>query len=377
MVLALAAGAGAVLAAIYERSRIKGMLRAFYRWTLPQYKVAHGHETVKVETALNSRCNSDWGGNPYEFHWGMFDTKKNLPGDIVEKVMNLSGLPGLTYRETSIHRDSVSLSFLTSNESDQRKMSWLMIESGMQQQAVGLVCAALGVGMVFNNQGRDGRVISPAQIETTKIKLGPMKPGYEGSYWTSKAPGEPSPWTSGNLADPDRKGTIPFLSILPELRLQKKTSLRASEDSLSQLLWAARGRTPHYYLARPWGLTIPTWGGRQDISSVYVIQNAKSFSYVNWMDDRPTHMLSDLGEMKIRLFGNNGNGHQDKYGLIIIGTNENTNRALWEVGYQLFNILAQAHSLGISYETHFLDDSQQKLIEQSGIKNPVIAFSHY
>ena len=231
--------------------------------------------------------------------------------------------------------------------------------------------------MVFNNQGRDGTVISPAQIETTKIKLGPMKPGYEGSYWTSKVPGEPSPWMSGNLADPDRKGNMPFLSILPELRLQRKTSHSASQDSLSQLLWAARGRTPHYYLARPWGLTIPTWGGRQDISSVYVIKNAKSFSYVNWMDDRPTHMLSDLGEMKVRLFGNNGNGHQDKYGLIIIGINENTNRALWEVGYQLFNILAQAHSLVISYDTHFLDQSQQRQIEQSGIKNPVIAFSHY
>ena len=252
-----------------------------------------------------------------------------------------------------------------------------MIESGMRQQAVCLVCAALGVGMVFYNKGRDGVVLSDSDFLTTRIDLGPMKPGYEGSYWTSKAPGEPSAWMSGNLADPDRKGKIPFLPILPELRLERKTSHSASEDSLSQLLWAARGRTPHYYLAMPWGLTIPTRTGQQDISSIYVIKDGKSFNYINWMNDRPTHSLSQIGEMPGSLFTDNGYGSQTRHGLIVMGINENRNWALWEVGYQMFNLVVQAHSLGVSYDTHFLDESQQKLIEQSGIKNPVVAFSHY
>ena len=45
--------------------------------------------------------------------------------------------------------------------------------------------------------------------------------------------------------------------------LLEGTWTRADKTKISQLLWAARGRTPHYVKSHPWGLTIPTWGGVQ------------------------------------------------------------------------------------------------------------------
>jgi len=347
-----------------------------HRKTLPKYTIASGHENISVETVLNSRCNSDWTGNPYEFHWGMFDAKKNLSGDLIEKIITLSQVPSLTDLKIRISRDSNTLSFLVPNTKDSKKMSWLMVESGMQQQAVCLCCALLGVGMVFNNRGRDGQPISDKEFETTKIVLGPMKPGYDGSYWTSKFPGDPSPWMPGDLSDPKRDGGIPYLSGLNRLELSKIATETASKDSLSQLLWAARGRTPHFYLARPWGLTIPTRTGQQDITSLYVINNDKSYSYVNWLENRPTQSLQPLSEFSEKHFSDLSNELKYSRELIVIGINEDRNWALWEVGYQLFNLQIQACSLGISFKTFLLDDKQREIISAAGINNPVVAFSY-
>ena len=36
---------------------------------------------ISVEMALNSRCTSDYDGNPKRFHWGMFDPERKLSKD--------------------------------------------------------------------------------------------------------------------------------------------------------------------------------------------------------------------------------------------------------------------------------------------------------
>ena len=56
---------------------------------------------------------------------------------------------------------------------------------------------------------------------------------------------------------------------------------------------------------------------------------------------------------------------------IIIGRNEEFSRALWEVGYQLMNLLLQAHSLGIIYHAELLDEARKGLLSRIGINDPV------
>ena len=63
-----------------------------------------------------------------------------------------------------------------------------MIESGMQQQAICLICAALGVGMVFKNLSDNGVSFSDKYYATTRIQLDPMKPSYNGSSWSKLFP---------------------------------------------------------------------------------------------------------------------------------------------------------------------------------------------
>jgi hypothetical protein len=118
-------------------------------------------------------------------------------------------------------------------------------------------------------------------------------------------------------------------------------------------------------------MTIPTWGGKQDISSVYAISQGTLAEYSNWRNARPTHSLLEPKEMgryslhQLReLFPLN-----DRF--IIIGRNEDTNRSLWEVGYQLLNILIQAKALAIRYEAALLDQNRKSLLAEAGIKEPV------
>jgi hypothetical protein len=56
---------------------------------------------------------------------------------------------------------------------------------------------------------------------------------------------------------------------------------------------------------------------------------------------------------------------------IILSPNEEYNRALWEIGYQLFNILIQARALNLSYQAFLLDEQLKKPFEKFDISNPV------
>jgi hypothetical protein len=328
--------------------------------------------TISVEMALNSRCSSDYDGNPRKFHWGVFDRTKKLSEKQIREIIDLAKIPGLTGEKIEIRSDYNTLTFLIDIHATDIQKKWMMVESGMQQQAVGLICSALGVGMVMKNLGKDGLLISDDEYAIVKIRLDAMKATYDGSYWSEMAPSGRPHWLRGNLPDPVRNGKKPLIATLSSLRIKNEGSEILTEEYMSQLLWAARGRTPHLYKSRPWGLTIPTWGGKQNISSVYVISGNRLSKYINWNKNRPTHSLLELKKIdKNLLYPLRKSSFLDER-LIVIGRNEDYGRSLWEVGYQLLNILIQAKVLDISYETVFLDENQKNILRYIGIKDPII-----
>ena len=320
-------------------------------------------KAVSVEKALNSRCNSDNDDNPMNFHWGMFDGGKKLSEEQVKGIIGQARIPRFTDGRVEIRHETNVLSFVIDNRTSGSKRDWMMVESGMQQQAICLVCAAGGIGMVFSGQGKDGTGLSEEDLMTLKALVDPMKPSYERAFWSSATPMGTKGWQTGNLPDPVRDGGKALLACLSEVRTAAESGKKATWESVSQLLWAARGRTPHYYKSTPWGMTIPVWTGKQDTCSVYLISRGKLFEYVNWDRGRPTHALQELGEINDMRLG-------ERTG-VVLGKNEETGKALWEVGYQLLNMLVQAHSLGISYESKLLDETSRKGFDHPSLKNPV------
>lgn len=333
-------------------------------------------KTISVEMALNSRCNSDSDGNPKRFHWGMFDTEKKLSDAQIERIIHLARIPRFTDRRVEIQSERNMLTFVIDNRASGLLRDRMMVESGMQQQAIGLICAAMGAGMVFNSLGDDGAAISGTDYATIKIKLNPVRPSYNGSFWTSQPPTDTKPWLQGNLPDPERNGDKALIDTLLSLKIQRRNSKKSTKHDVSQLLWAARGRTPHYYKSRPWGMTIPVSRGDQNISSVYFIKHDQLFEYINWDKKRPSHSLKGLGKINlddqeslIEFFTLNSRNY------IILGKNENSGRAYWEIGYQLLNILLQAQASGLSYKSILLNKAQKDIFKKVGIKDPVAAFS--
>ena len=149
----------------------------------------------------------------------------------------------------------------------------------------------------------------------------------------------------------------------------------ATESDMSQLVWAARGRTPHYYKSDPWGMTIPTYQGINTISEVYCINEGRIMKYINWQANRPAHSLEQIGTTdaasKERLTGR----FKGKTWLIVLNKNDAMARALWEIGYQLMNLLAQARALEVKYEAVLLDENQKRLFAAIGIPGPVALFA--
>ena len=153
--------------------------------------------------------------------------------------------------------------------------------------------------------------------------------------------------------------------------MKNNGSKKSTEESISQLLWAARGRTPHFYKSRPWGLTIPTWAGEQNISSVYLISDFKLSKYVNWHKNRPTHSLLEVARIDKQIFDKFSRSYSPNDRFIVLGKNEDFQRSLWKVGYQLLNLLLQASVLNINYRVFLLDTSQKVILQDIGIKAPV------
>lgn len=358
-----------------HKRKTKGILKSALHFLRPDFDLPEEGESISVETVLNSRCTSDYDGNPERFHWGMFDRTKKLRTEQIQNIISLAKIPRFTHKKVTIQSERDTLAFIVENHVSGIVRDWTMVESGMQQQAVGLVCAALGVGMIFKNIGKDGTSFSDTDYGTINIRLAPMKPAYGGSFWNNLAPADPKPWLRGNLPDPVRDGPKPLISTLRNLRVENKGAVAATEHSISQLLWAARGRTPHLYKSRPWGMTIPTWAGEQHISSAYFVSNNRLTKYINWDHSRPTHALLELNKRDEQLFHKLIKSFSANHGFIILGKNEDFARALWEVGYQLLNLLLQANSLDIPYQAVLLNKAQKSTVSLAGIKDPVAIFA--
>jgi hypothetical protein len=133
--------------------RIEDMLKpSVIRASLEDQDVVEppsGGAEVSVEMALNSRCSSDYDGNPRKFHWGMFEETKTLSVEQIGKIIELATIPRFTHVEIRIISDGNSLFFLIDDLPTGKEKDWVMVECGMQQQAVGLICSAFGVGMAI------------------------------------------------------------------------------------------------------------------------------------------------------------------------------------------------------------------------------------
>ena len=353
--------------------KVKELFKSVLYFLKPTFDPPGEGNNISVETALNSRCTSDYDGNPEKFHWGMFDSKKKLSSEQIGNIISLAKIPRFTDQRVEIRSERNILTFIVENHASDIMRDWMMVESGMQQQAVGLVCATLGVGMVFRNIGKDGASLSDTDYGTINIKLGPMKPAYGGSFWSSLPPSGRTPWLKENLPDPVRDGSKSLISTLRNLKIKNKGHVAATEQSMSQLLWAARGRAPHLYKSRPWGMTIPTWAGEQNISGVYLVSNNRLSKYINWDSkySRPTHALAELNKIEKQSYHNLVRSFSANHGFIVLGKNEDFARALWEVGYQLLNLLLQASVLDIDYRAFLLDTDQKAVLQGIGIKAPV------
>lgn len=334
-----------------------------------------GSTGISVETALNSRCTSDYDDAQELSHWGLFNKNEKLSPDQIELVASYIKVPRYTKHHAEILVNKNVFTFIYDNTVSGIEKDWLMIESGMQQQAVCLVSAALGVGVVIKALGKNGKKISETNHSILKIKLDAMKPSYSKSYWTTRPPEGMRPWLVGNLPTPDRIGKTSLLDTISDLSHRKKGTNELTESFLSQLLWAARGRTPHLYKSRAWGMTIPTSRGEQNNTNVNLLEKNRLSQYVNWSGNRPTHSLKKINDIShdiyVRL--NKILPHR-KYSIILSG-NSHSEKICMETGYQLLNILLQAKSLNLTYSTLLLDEKQKNIVKKTGINNPIAIVS--
>ena len=338
----------------------------------PPYILPAEGQTVSVEKALNSRCTSDYTGNQQYHHWGMFDNTKRLTKEQMNQIVALAGqIPRFTEERVEIIAKDNIISFVMEDVPPGIQRDWMMVESGMQQQAVGLVCAALGVGMVFRNLGMDGKALDNNLFGTVREELNGMKPSYEGSYWHSGEPSGRKPWIKGNLPDPSRDGRMPLISALKILNIDNKGGQKATSEHVGQLLWAARGRTPHLYKSKPWGMTIPFWSDRVETSCAYLIQQQTLYKYENWGQGRPTHSITPMGGTNQEALHRLQRIFPQKEKFIILSRNDRHARAYWEIGYQLINILVQAYALDIEYRTLLCDNERQKVLKDLQVNDSI------
>jgi hypothetical protein len=188
------------------------------------------------------------------------------------------------------------------------------------------------------------------------------------------------PWSKGNLPDPVRAGTFPLLRALSCLSAQSNGTGILTDALLGQILWAARGRTPHLYKSKAWGMTIPTSRGEQDNTAICVLEQGIISNYINWSGNRPDHSLKPALKISHDLSCRLQESFAFEKSCIIVTGKENSLKTYMEAGYQLLNILLQARALNLTYKTVLLDESekkfsdnpQKKLVSKAGIKNPLV-----
>ena len=60
---------------------------------------------------------------------------------------------------------------------------------------------------------------------------------------------------------------------------------------------------------------------------------------------------------------------------LVITVNHEHACAYWEAGYQLLNLLVQGHVLDISYQAAILNVTNKRLLQESGLAEPVGLFA--
>jgi len=343
-------------------------------------------DVVSIEKVLNSRCSSSLETGSKKRHWGTL-TSQRSPENVINQILRCCDIPRFSNGKLLhwIQDGDLYLGFEKSKNHHEERL--LHVESGMQQEAVYLACAALGVGTCIKNQGINGTGYED-KIATSRPLVMEMGDPYESGKFTTKASRPEKPFKRGkNLREPARDGDVECLPQLEHIASFRKSGSSATETDISQLLWAAKGRTPHYIRLHVWnamyGLTIPTWTGGQNHTSVYLMKDKRLFCYVNWTKNLfwisrivlrtgltlgdPTHDIRFVRNVKIQ-------AEIDVPGrAIILCQNEKTGRALWEVGYMLENMLLQAKSLGISFTSKILKQDDIKRLESNIISNAVAA----
>jgi hypothetical protein len=342
-------------------------------------------EIVSIEKVLNSRCSSGFSFEAKIRHWGTF-LNRCPPKKIIDRVIRCCDIPRFSDGRLLywFKNDYLFLGFEKPNEPYLERV--LHIESGMQHQAVYLACTAQEVGTCIHNQGINGTEYGK-KIATARHLIKELADSYESGKFTTKPPGPEKQFIVGkNLSDPERDSDIECLPQLEKLTLSNKSGSPAKERDISQLLWAAKGRTPHHIREHVWntlcGLTIPTWGGGQTYTKVYLTKNGELFRYINWTKDfslinrlflnyvkwtrgNPTHDIHFVKNVNVSELLDGADT------AIILCRNEETNRALWEIGYMLENMFLQAKSLDIFYESKLFTTDEITQLNDLGLRNAV------
>lgn len=341
---------------------------------------------MSVESVLNSRCSSDFGDREPKRHWGTYgESRPN--NDEIKELIDYIQIPRISKENLVFWFENgfIYLGFEDPNDLDQIRI--LNIESGMQHQALYLGCVIRGLGTCIHNEGIEGTKYEEKMC-TGKHLIMQMSEPYESGKLTKDVPGPNSTFTPGKyLNAPIRTGKMECLPQFKKLQLSNNGGKKSTINEISQLLWAAKGRTPH--LIRPhvwrnmWGLTIPTWGGGQNYTNVYGIIGKKLFRYKNWtvtnsitnklflnfahfMRGNPTHDIESMSKtLPNSLFLD---GYENA---ILLCRNEQTNRSLWEVGYMLENLLLQCRSLDITYSLKILKKEDTACLEKLCSSEPV------
>jgi hypothetical protein len=342
---------------------------------------------VSIEKVLNSRCSSALDIDARKSHWGNLINQRP-PEKVIDQILRCCNIPRFSDGKLAQWFKNESLFLGFEKPKNQHEERLLHVESGMQQEAVYLACAALGIGTCIDNQGLNGTQYGE-KTATARQPIMEMIDPYESGKFTTKAPGPEKSFKAGkSLTEPVREGNVECLPHLEHLESFNKSGSPATEKDISQLLWAAKGRTPHCINVDRWkfmwGLTIPTWGGGQNYTSVYLLKDKKLYSYVNWTKDfslmnrffrekfrwtrgNPTH---DIRFFRNADISSQMEGHEET---IVLCQNERTGRALWEVGYMLENMFLKAKSLGISYESKIFSADKASRLYELGVANAVAA----
>jgi hypothetical protein len=120
-------------------------------------------------------------------------------------------------------------------------------------------------------------------------------------------------------------------------------------------------------------MTIPTWGGEQNISGLYLVSSGAVWKYVNWHENKPVHRIEAVATLEPEVYSELSAFAPPHNGMIVQAKNENSGRALWEIGYSLLNMMLQAKSLGLAYKAVLLEEKDKLRFKHAGIDGAVSA----